>query len=99
MQIWVESDSFVVVTLVTDEGHLSHSCESLVRSIRELINWPWRTRITQGLREDNGVADWLANYAHSLSLGPHVLDVSPLGCSDLLLHDLAEVSFPHSVLV
>lgn len=45
------------------------------------------------------MADWLAIFLHSFQFGVHILDAPPVGCGDVLLHDLAGVSFPRSVLV
>lgn len=85
--------------LVLGEGEDAHPCAALVKSIRTLLSRAWNIRITHVRREGNRLADWLADYSHSLPLGLHKLERPPAGCGEILMHDIIGVGFPRRILV
>lgn len=65
-----------------------YQCASIVQRIHEYKDRHWQVRFTHTYR------DFLANHAHSLPVGLHVLVIPPRGCGSLLLEDNAGTSFP-----
>ncbi|XP_057432959.1 uncharacterized protein LOC130725784 [Lotus japonicus] len=93
-KVIVESDSLAAVTLVNEGCERTHPYAALVLQIREMMLKDWEVICRHTLREANQVADCLANLAHSLDLGTHVLDVPPPSCRNLLFFDVTGVSYP-----
>lgn len=75
----MKCDSSSAIILVIDACPAFHRCVSLVHLIHDLTTRNWTTKITHGLREGNGVADWLSNYSHSVPM----LESPPAGCGSL----------------
>lgn len=95
----LESESMVAVTLVQEGVSESHHCGALVRAVREYLARPWEVKVVHTLREGNKVADHLANVAHTLPLGLHVLSSPPDGCGHLLWQDFLGTRFPRRCIV
>lgn len=53
----------------------------------------WEVRCVHTWRKANQVEDCLANLAHDLDLGTHVWETPPSRCVNLLVCDVAGVSF------
>lgn len=95
----VESDSSVSVKLINEGCDALHPFGWLVDHIREWKDRNWEFQCVHVCREANCVADELANMAHDLDFGLHVLD-SPLPqVSNLLLFYVTGVTFPRSTCV
>lgn len=75
----------------------SHPYAPMVLRIKDLCARSWEVRISHAWREGNRVADYLANLAHSMELGLHVLRHHPEGCESLLFQDIIGVSLPRLV--
>lgn len=95
----LESESMVAVTLVQEGVSESHHCGALVRAAREYLARPWEVKVVHTLREGNKVADHLANVAHTLLLGLHILSSPPDGCGHLLWQDFLGTRFPRRCIV
>lgn len=93
-RIIVESDSLVAVNLIKTSCEATHPYASLILQIRGLMVQAWEIKVQHTLREANQVADHLANMAHDLELGTHVLSDPPHSCRDLLLFDVMGVAYP-----
>ncbi|XP_057419026.1 uncharacterized protein LOC130713258 [Lotus japonicus] len=98
-KVIIESDSSVAVQLVTLGCDPWHPYGGLVGQIRAWMERAWEVRVVHVRREANQVADCLANMAHDLTLGIHVIERAPPNCSSLLLADVSGVSFPRSTRV
>lgn len=85
--IQVESDSSIVVNLVTDQVDDTHPLHGLIADCKRLLHGSWVCRIQHIYRECNDVADGLAHMGHSLNLGWHVLEYLPANLLDRLEDD------------
>jgi ribonuclease HI len=59
----VESDSKLLVDMITNNCKINRATPVLIRPIRDLINLPWHVQINHTLREGNKSTDWLASYS------------------------------------
>jgi ribonuclease HI len=59
----VESDSKLLVDMITNNCKINRATPVLIRRIRDLINLPWHVQINHTLREGNKSTDWLASYS------------------------------------
>jgi len=90
-------DSEMVVVFLKTGISESHPLSFLVRLCYDFLSKDWIVRITHMYREANRLADGLANYAFSLALGFHVLDVIPLVVDPIMREDELEKMFPRLV--
>jgi hypothetical protein len=65
-QLIVESDSKILIDIVTNNYKFSGVVPTLVQRIRNLLALDWRVQFRHTWREDNRCADWLANFSLSL---------------------------------
>jgi ribonuclease HI len=63
----VESDSKLLIDMVTESCKLNGNTHILVRRIRNFANLHRRVAFKHTWREGNRCADWLANYSLSQS--------------------------------
>ncbi|CAN0880857.1 hypothetical protein LINGRAHAP2_LOCUS13885 [Linum grandiflorum] len=64
---------------------------------QELCKPQLEVTLTHFYREENCVADYLANLGHSFVLGFHIVDLPDRGMSHWLRYDVIGVSLPRSV--
>lgn len=83
----VEVDSESVVGFLTTGIHDSHPLSFLVRLCYSFISRDWLVKFSHVYREANHLADGLANYAFSLSLGLHCFESAPEHVAHILLED------------
>ncbi|PNX95042.1 ribonuclease H [Trifolium pratense] len=94
----VESDSKVLVEMVTGNYNDNRNIPTLVRRIRDLTNLNWHVQINHTWREGNKSADWLANYSLTLnSFDLHVLETPPREFQSLLFYDSSGTCLPRTV--
>ncbi|GAU44619.1 hypothetical protein TSUD_378970 [Trifolium subterraneum] len=94
----VESDSKVLVDIVTGNCNVNENIPTLVRRIRDLTSMNWHVQINHTWREENKSADWLANYSLTLnSFDLHVLETPPRELQSLLFYDFSGTCMPRSV--
>lgn len=90
----MESDSKVAIELIKHGVNPEHQLAGLVYRIRQLLsNEDWNCQVQHVFREANGVADWLANHAHSFPRGVVEFCSCPAGCADRALVDTRGVCF------
>ncbi|CAN1804498.1 Putative ribonuclease H protein At1g65750 [Linum perenne] len=75
-QVEVQTDSAVVVKLVSKDALGEHQHATLVSRLRNLIQRSWQVSVKFIYREANHLADSLANKGHDLALGVHSIDSS-----------------------
>ncbi|CAA7047247.1 unnamed protein product [Microthlaspi erraticum] len=83
----IEVDSEIVVKILHSGINDSHPLSFLARLCYDFFSRDWIVRIMHTYREANRVADELADYAFSLSLGFHLFTSSPTVTSVLLMED------------
>lgn len=94
----VESDSIVAVDLVRSSVTPEHQHASLVRTIRQMLSFEgWDCQLRHVFREANGVADWLANFAHTLPKSLVEFDSCPPECIARFMVDMRGICFPSLV--
>ncbi|CAA7036314.1 unnamed protein product [Microthlaspi erraticum] len=90
----VEVDSSMVVGFMKTGISDTHPLSFLVHLCQGLLSKDWEVRISYVYREANRLADGLANYAFSLSLGLHTFDVVPPDLLSVIRED--EFGLSHS---
>ncbi|GAU37815.1 hypothetical protein TSUD_276320 [Trifolium subterraneum] len=94
----VESDSKVLVEMVTRNCNVNENIPTLLRRIRDLIKMNWDVQINHTWREGNKSVDWLANYSLTLnSFDLHVLETPPRELQSLLFYDFSGNCMPRNV--
>ncbi|GAU15867.1 hypothetical protein TSUD_40880 [Trifolium subterraneum] len=94
----VDSDSKVLVDMVTGNCTMNGSIPTLVRRIRDLKSMNWQVHINHTWREGNKSTDWLANFSLSLnSFELHVLEAPPRDLKRLLFDDISGACIPRNV--
>ncbi|CAA7022190.1 unnamed protein product [Microthlaspi erraticum] len=96
-RVELEVDSEVVVGFLKSGISEVNPLSFLVCLCHGLISRDWIVRISHVYREANRLADGLANYASSLSLGFHLFDFVSDIVNPILLEDIVGVSFPRRV--
>ncbi|KAG7555110.1 Reverse transcriptase domain [Arabidopsis suecica] len=98
-RVELEVDSEIVVGFLTTGISENHPLSFLVRLCYGFLSRDWIVRVSHVYREANRLADGLANYAFTLSLGFHFLDGSPPIVSSLLFDDMNGSAYPRNVRV
>ncbi|KAG7558925.1 Ribonuclease H-like superfamily [Arabidopsis thaliana x Arabidopsis arenosa] len=98
-RVILEVDSALVVGFLQSGVEDTHPLAFLVRLCHGFISRDWLVRVTHVYREANRLADGLANYAFSLSLGFQHLNVCPEDVVPVLLDDVNGVTRPRLVRV
>jgi ribonuclease HI len=77
-KLHVESDSKVLIDMVTKKKNFNGNIPTLVRRIRQLLQLNWQVHLSHTWREGNRSADWLANFSYTLSsFNVHFLESPP----------------------
>jgi ribonuclease HI len=94
----VESDSKVLVDMVTGNCKVNGRIPTLIRRIRDLKTLDWQVQINHTWREGNRSADWLANFSLTLdSFDLHIVETPPRELRSLIFDDLSGACMPRSV--
>ena len=96
-QLELEVDSESVVGFLQTGINDSNPLSFLVRLCYGFISRDWLVKVSHVYREANRLADGLANYASSLSLGLHVFELVPDSVGAISLEDIQGVSRPRQV--
>jgi hypothetical protein len=94
----VESDSKILIDIVTNNYKFSGVVPTLVQRIRNLLALDWRVQFRHTWREGNRCTDWLANF--SLSLDSFVcarMETPPSELHKLMFDDISGVCMPRNV--
>ncbi|CAN0907452.1 Putative ribonuclease H protein At1g65750, partial [Linum grandiflorum] len=83
----VQLDSLAAISLFQADGSCDHQHANLVLKFRRLLHRSWSVRLRHVYREANHVANFLANYGHSLALGSHEVFLPNATLSRWLLFD------------
>ena len=59
----VESDSKILIDMISDKFKFNGNIPILVQRIRKLLRMDWHVKINHTLHEGNRSADWLANFS------------------------------------
>lgn len=86
-------DSALVISLIHSEKNGTGPHYALICGIKDLMNKPWRVKISHVFREGNQAADWLSTLAFTLSFGMHKIDSPPPEISNILIHDANGVGY------
>ncbi|CAN0854298.1 Putative ribonuclease H protein At1g65750, partial [Linum grandiflorum] len=93
-RLQVQSDSMAAIATLAKDYELEHQHAVLVLKFKELCSRQWEVHIFHIYRETNNVADYLANFGHSLTYGMHLFDSPDRSLSHWLKYNLIGVSFP-----
>jgi len=97
-QLIVESDSKILIDLVTENCKFSGSVSILVQRIRKLLALDWRVQFRHTWREGNRCADWLANFSFFLDSFNFIIMENPSNeLCRLLFDDISGASMPRNV--
>jgi ribonuclease HI len=97
-QLIVESDSKILIDMVTENCKFSGSVPILVQRIRKLLALDWQVRFRHTWREGNRCADWLANFSFSLDSFNCIIMENPSSeLRRLLFDDISGASMPRNV--
>ncbi|CAJ2634326.1 unnamed protein product [Trifolium pratense] len=95
--IIVESDSKLLVDMVTNNCQINGATPVLIRRIRDLINLSWHVQVNHTLREGNRCADWLASYSLTNdSFFPIVLEAPPRELQSISFDDISGACMPRN---
>jgi hypothetical protein len=97
-QLIVESDSKILIDIVTNNYKFSGVVPTLVQRIQNLLALDWRVQFRHTWREGNRCVDWLANF--SLSLDSFVcarMETPPSELYKLMFDDIFGVCMPRNV--
>jgi ribonuclease HI len=97
-KLHVESDSKVLIDMVTKKKNFNGNIPTLVRRIRQLLQLNWQVHLSHTWREGNRSADWLANFSYTLSsFDVHFLESPPRELQSLLFDDISGACMPRNV--
>ncbi|KAJ1425645.1 Ribonuclease H domain [Sesbania bispinosa] len=92
-KLWIETDSNLAVTLITNGCSDRHPCGQLVQSIRSLIADHGQFVVSHTYRKANRSADALARLALSNQFGLYYLQDPPSHVFQLICDDVMGASF------
>ncbi|GAU10638.1 hypothetical protein TSUD_421140, partial [Trifolium subterraneum] len=96
--IIVESDSKLLIDMVTGSCKLNGKTPILVRRIRDFANLQWHITFKHTWREGNRCADWLANFSLSQSsFDVRNLETPPRELQSLIFDDISGACMPRNV--
>ncbi|KAA3475772.1 non-LTR retroelement reverse transcriptase-like [Gossypium australe] len=95
----LESDSELALSWLRTEPDPSHQFAHLISGCRQLLRRPWTTQMRHIYREGNRVADWLAKFGTSLSLGTYLYPLPPRGVLGILVEDASGYAMIMNVIV
>jgi ribonuclease HI len=94
----VESDSKVLIDMVTNNCKINGTIPSLVQRIQEILRREWHTQVIHTWREGNRCADWLANFSLSLNSWNLVaLESPPNELQNLMFDDISGACMPRNM--
>jgi ribonuclease HI len=97
-QLIVESDSKLLIDMITYKCNLGGTIPILMKRIHNLLSLDWQVQVVHTLPEGNRSADWLANYSlSSYSYRCSVVESPPNDLCSLLFDDFSGASMPRSV--
>ncbi|CAA7036500.1 unnamed protein product [Microthlaspi erraticum] len=96
-QLEIEVDSELVVGFFKKGISNAHPLVFLVRLCHGFLSKDWSVRIVHVYREANRLADGLANFVFSLSLGFHLFDLVPPSLETVLWEDEIGLTRPRDV--
>ncbi|PNX80630.1 receptor-like kinase [Trifolium pratense] len=97
-QLHVESDSKVLIDMVTKKNKFNGNIPTLVHRIRQLLKLNWQVHLSHTWREEKRSADWLANFSYSLSFfNVHFLESPPRELQSLLFDNVSEACMPRNI--
>ena len=70
----LEAESRIAIKFVLEGVSTNHPFSAIVSQNKNLIHRDWQLMISHVFKEGNHIIDFLACFAHSLSLGLHVLE-------------------------
>lgn len=92
-RIVVSSDSKTTLHLLQNNIQLCHPLTPLIMNCRSLMSRDWILRFEHTYREDNRVANGLANWGSTQSQGLHIITIPPTCCNAILWEDCLGISF------
>ncbi|CAA7012925.1 unnamed protein product [Microthlaspi erraticum] len=95
----VEIDSELVVGFLQTGIGDAHPLSFLVRLCHGFITRDWIVRISHVYREANRLADGLANYAFTVPLGFHSLQLVPASVDSILQDDVIGYECPRNICI
>ncbi|GAU45178.1 hypothetical protein TSUD_178710 [Trifolium subterraneum] len=94
----VESDSKLLIDMITGNCTIGGVIPTLVRRIRNLLALDWQVQVRHTWREGNRSADWLANYSLSMdSFSCSIVESPPSELRTLLFDDVFGACMPRNV--
>ncbi|KAJ1384838.1 Ribonuclease H superfamily, partial [Sesbania bispinosa] len=91
------SDSILVVKLISGDASLNHHCSNLLKWIKGIMQDNISFHLSHAYRESNRAADYLVEMGHSRPIGIHFYDSPPLSLRSIMLEDCRGVCFPRFV--
>ncbi|CAJ2649539.1 unnamed protein product [Trifolium pratense] len=96
----VESDSKLLIDMVTGRCKLNGKTPILVNRIQDLSNLQWHVMFKHTCREGNRCADWLASFSlNQSSYDVRILEDPPRELQQILFDDVSGACMPRSVRV
>ncbi|CAN0890919.1 Putative ribonuclease H protein At1g65750, partial [Linum grandiflorum] len=71
-RIGIQSDSRMVIAILTKDSELDYQHVTLVFEFKELCSRQWEVHISHIYRDANNVADYLDNLGHALTYGMYI---------------------------
>ena len=99
-KVVLESNSKVVVGIINGDIVRVDKNYNLVMQIKTMLGRDWEVKTFHVYREDNCVADWLANFGLTRDLldrGSDVITDPPAGVYTLLYYDLIGSTIPRLI--
>jgi len=97
-QLCVESDSKLLIDMITNNCKMNGTTLVLIRRIQNILNRNWRIQVHQTFREGNRNADWLANFSLTMNSWNFILLETPSSeLNSLLFDDIYGTCMPRNV--
>ena len=97
-QLCVESDSKLLIDMVTNNCKMNGTTLVLIRRIQNILNRNWWIQVHHTLREGNISADWLANFSLTMNSWNFILlETSPSELNRLLFDDIFGACMPKNI--
>ncbi|CAJ2627891.1 unnamed protein product [Trifolium pratense] len=94
----VESDSKLLIDMITGNCNIGGVTPILIRRIPNLLALDWQVQIRHTWREGNISADWLANYSISMSsFNCSIIESPPSELRSLFFDDLSGTCMPRNI--
>ncbi|CAN1165036.1 Putative ribonuclease H protein At1g65750, partial [Linum perenne] len=90
----IQSDSTLVVSLLSRDSQTNHQFATLVWRFKELLVREWEITINHIYSEANMATDFLANAGHELELGTTIFSVPCIKLLDWFRYDLVGICLP-----